>query len=221
MSAAVDRDRRSERLLSAHAVCRRRDHRPDAPMLLAPHSFDLARGELVAFAGPSGSGKTTLCMVLAGWDRPDEGRIEWHVPVPSSPTWRHVAVAPQRLALWPELDVHDNIAMPVWLDPRSDDDPEERVAELAERLDLTHLLRRAPTELSFGEQQRVAIARALVARPTLVILDEPTGHQDQLHTADVIETIVAARDDASTVAVASHDDDLLAATDRVITIERP
>ncbi len=214
-------------VVSVVDVSRRDGHRADRTVLLAPHSFEVFAGELLVIAGPSGSGKTTLCTILAGWDQPDLGEVVWHVPTPSRPSWRHVAVAPQRLALQAELDVADNISLPTWFDGSSSGptelgslDPLDPVT-LATHLHLEHLLARRPAQLSFGEQQRVAIARALLPSPVLAILDEPTGHQDQRHTALVIEALQAASGRGGAVVVASHDPDVLDAADRVISLRRP
>ncbi|MFN8020359.1 MAG: ATP-binding cassette domain-containing protein [Acidimicrobiales bacterium] len=213
-----------ELVVSAVDVERRAGHRTDGALLLAPHRIDVLAGELLVLAGPSGSGKTTLCTILAGWDRPDGGEVVWHRPVPARPTWHHLSVAPQRLALHAELDVLDNIALPTWFGEGVADDataaPLDPVS-LATDLDLEHLLARRPAQLSFGEQQRVAVARALLPSPLVAILDEPTGHQDQRHTGLVIDALLDARTRGTAVIVASHDPDVLDAADRVVTLRRP
>ena len=184
--------------------------------LLAPVSLELRAGELVVVAGPSGSGKTTLCNVLIGWEQPDAGDVGW---IDTGRTgWNRCSVAPQRLALLPQLTVRENILVPAWL---ADDDTVERLDDLARALEIHPILDRLPTDVSFGEQQRTALARALVTSPDVAILDEPTGHQDEARTELVIAALLAARSGGTCVLAASHDPDLIDAADRVITLEPP
>jgi len=177
-------------------------------------SFELRPGELVALAGPSGSGKTTLCNVIAGWERPDTGEVTWTSDAPEG--WRRLATVPQRLALLRHLTVRENIALPAWAE--GDDVDPERFRHMTSSLAIDGLLDRLPGEISFGEQQRTAIARALVGAPTLAVVDEPTGHQDEARTALVIEALQAARERGTCVLAASHDPTLIDAADRVIEL---
>jgi putative ABC transport system ATP-binding protein len=181
--------------------------------LLAPTSLTLRAGTLVALSGPSGSGKTTLCNILLGWDPPDTGTVRWVSPATG---WERTSVAPQRLALLEALSVRENLLLPAWAAGRDVD--ADALAELAERLHLVGLLDRRPSELSFGEQQRAAIARAVVGAPAAVVLDEPTGHQDEVRARAVVDALLATRERGACVVVATHDEDVIAAADEVIAL---
>jgi putative ABC transport system ATP-binding protein len=183
-------------------------------VLLAPVSAELQAATLVALAGPSGSGKTTLCNIIIGWERSDSGSVEWEDEATRG--WARLAVAPQRLALLPSLDIRENLSLPFWATGR--DLPETHLTELATRLEIDTLLDRRPSEISFGEQQRAAIARALLGNPILAVLDEPTGHQDESRAGLVIDSLLAARSRGTCVLVATHDADIIAAADDVIPL---
>jgi ABC-type lipoprotein export system ATPase subunit len=150
----------------------------DGVVALAGATLELRAGELGVVVGRSGSGKSTLLMLLGGWLEPDRG-----TSVPRSHAWRELAYVPQRFGLVPELTVEQNIELPARFDGDAPDD------ELLERLDLTELRDRLPAEISIGQQQRVAIARALRLRPRVLLVDEPTSHQDAGH-ADVVWAVL-------------------------------
>jgi ABC-type lipoprotein export system ATPase subunit len=168
-------------------------------------------GEVVIIRGRSGSGKTTLLNLLAGWQEPDSGDLAWSIPAPD--LWENVAVVPQSLGLLPELTLGENIGLP----GRLADEPSD-VAEFAAKLEIDHLLDRPTTGASLGEQQRAAIARALIRRPSLLLADEPTSHQDleRLHLVwRMISEIAAA---GTAVLAATHDPDGFAYADRILDL---
>ena len=201
-------------VVSVHDVSRTiRAHGVEAE-LLAPVSVDLRAGTLVAVSGPSGSGKTTLCNIIIGWERSDTGWVRWTDT--AAERWARLAVAPQRLALLPSLDIRENLALPFW--SSGVDPPEPELDALARALEIDTLLGRRPSEVSFGEQQRAAIARALLGSPRLAVLDEPTGHQDEARATLVIDALLAARDSGTCVLVATHDPDIIAAADEVLPL---
>ena len=185
--------------------------------LLAPVSLTLTEGSLVVLAGPSGSGKTTLCNIIIGWEPSDTGIVEWTDS--DARGWARLAVAPQRLALLPSLDLYENLALPYWSQRR--EVPAEQLAELSTHLQIERLLTRRPSDVSFGEQQRAAVARALLGAPRVAVLDEPTGHQDEARAALVVRAMLAARDRGTCVLVATHDDDVIAAADQVVALHAP
>ena len=185
--------------------------------LLAPTSVELSAGSLVVLAGPSGSGKTTLCNIIIGWEPCDTGSVEWHDD--DARGWARLAVAPQRLALLPSIDLYENLALPFW--SQQLDVPGEHLAELTTHLQIHSLLARRPADVSFGEQQRATVARALLGSPRLAVLDEPTGHQDEARAALVVEALLDARRRGSCVLVATHDADVIAAADQVVELHAP
>jgi ABC-type lipoprotein export system ATPase subunit len=175
----------------------------------------LRQGELVGLIGRSGSGKTTLLNVIAGWERPDAGRLER--PGEDAPGWTDIAVVPQKLGLLEELTVRENVEHPLRLAGVLDD-RDDRAEELLERLGLAHLQDRQPRETSLGEQQRAAVARALVRNPRLLLADEPTGHQDAGFANVVFEALRDAAAQGTACLVATHNEQVVPHLDRVLHI---
>ena len=184
---------------------------------LRPVSFQMDAGEFVVVRGRSGSGKSTLLALIMQWCELDGGRIsllaDGEVLFDRS-SWSTIAIVPQVLGLVPELTVRENIAEALAVsqrEPRSAD-------ELLAALDIVELAGRSPTDTSMGQQQRVAVARAVAGGPRLLLADEPSSHQDAGHVAAVVAVLRAAADDGSAVLVATHDDSIIAAADRVIDL---
>ncbi len=178
-------------------------------------SFVLAPGELVGLVGRSGSGKTTLLNVIAGWERPDGGVIQRSGPADAVPGWDELAVVPQKLGLFDELTVRENLEYPARLSGRLDE-LRGRVDELMDDLAIAHLALRYPKETSLGEQQRAAVARALVLSPTLVLADEPTGHQDAVSERRVLDAFGRAAAEGASCLIATHNVALAPRLDRVL-----
>jgi ABC-type lipoprotein export system ATPase subunit len=180
-------------------------------------SLSVAPGELVALAGPSGSGKSTLCHLAAGFETPERGSVTVDGRPPAGLTdWAVVSVVPQQHGLLAGLTVEENVCLPAL---RAGVDPRATFAELAEALDLSAFTRRGVLETSLGEQQRTAVARALVLSPVLAVLDEPTGHQDDDHVAQVASVLAAAAHQGSAILVATHDARVWEVADRVVRID--
>jgi len=185
-----------------------------APVIDA--TLTLSPGELVAIIGASGSGKTTLVNLLCGWERPDTGTIRWDGAVvePSTLGWSELALIPQSVGLLTELTAAENIALPCRVAHVVNQD----LADLLGDLDLGVLADRLPNGLSLGECQRVGVARALVLAPRLILADEPTSHQDSRRTGMIVELLRRHTADGAACLVATHDDDLVAAADRVLVM---
>ena len=168
-------------------------------------------GEVVIIRGRSGSGKTTLLNILAGWQKPDSGSVTWGVENPDA--WDRVAVVPQSLGLLPELSLGENIGLPGRLA-----DTESDVPGVAEKLEIGHLLDRPVGGASLGEQQRAAIGRALIRKPSLLLADEPSSHQDmeRLHLVWRLIDEVAAT--GTGVIAATHDPDAFDYADRILDL---
>ncbi|HEY3221930.1 MAG TPA: ABC transporter ATP-binding protein [Gemmatimonadales bacterium] len=145
-------------------------------MTIGPMTLDIARGEILALLGPSGSGKTTMLRLLAGFETADGGRIavarEDVTTVP--PARRRFGMVFQHYALFPHLDVGDNVGFGL---PRSPDH-DAKIASALGLVDLAGFERRKVHELSGGQQQRVALARALAPEPRVLLLDEPLSNLD-------------------------------------------
>ena len=178
-------------------------------------SLTLRAGELVGLVGRSGSGKTTLLNVIAGWERADGGTMVRSGARSATPGWDELAVVPQKLGLFDELSVRENLEYPARLHGRLEE-LRGRVDELMEDLGIAHLAARYPKETSLGEQQRTAVARALVLSPTLVLADEPTGHQDAVSERRVLEAFGRAAAAGGSCQIATHNVSLAPRLDRVL-----
>jgi iron(III) transport system ATP-binding protein len=154
--------------------------------VLSGASFTARQGEIVALLGASGSGKTTLLRSIAGLEEPEQGLIEiGGKPVLDAsrklclpPEKRAIGLVFQSYALWPHMNVRDNVAYGLKLRGVASAEREERVQTILDHLGLGHLAARFPHQLSGGQQQRVAICRALVYNPKVLLLDEPLSNLD-------------------------------------------
>ncbi|GAA5183169.1 ABC transporter ATP-binding protein [Rugosimonospora acidiphila] len=191
-------------------------------------SLDIHPGELTVAAGPSGSGKTTLLSVIGGYERADAGStladngvpaVDGAPPFEGLPTgrmgWGELGFVPQSLALIDELTVAENVELPARLNPGAAGTP---VDALLEGLEIGHLADRLPSQISGGEQQRAAIGRALRLVPAILIGDEPTGHQDRRRVDLVLSLLRQHAYAGHVVLISSHDDAVISAADRVITL---
>lgn len=173
-------------------------------------------GELVALLGPSGSGKTTVCHLAAGFEEPDAGTVEVDGRSPAAAAdWSLVAVVPQQHGLVEGLGVEENVLLPTYRSTT----PAVPFARLADELDLGAFAHRRVGETSLGEQQRIAVARGLVLSPRVLVLDEPTGHQDDDRAELVTAALVGAARAGSAVLVSSHDARVRAIADRVLRLD--
>jgi ABC-type lipoprotein export system ATPase subunit len=188
-------------------------HRLGRATVLSSVAFSVDGPALVALAGRSGSGKSTLCHLIAGLGSPSAGRVLLDGrPAAEVDDWAVVSLLPQRLALVEELSIAENVLFPALL--------RGRPAEVPAGLGLEEVAGRLAGQASLGEQQRAALARALVLAPRVAVLDEPTGHQDDVHVDQVLATLLTARDAGTCVLVATHDDRVLDAADVIIRMER-
>jgi ABC-type Fe3+/spermidine/putrescine transport system ATPase subunit len=146
---------------------------------IGPVSLDIQRGEILALLGPSGSGKTTLLRMLAGFERPDGGRvsIEGEDVTAVPPAQRRVGMVFQHYALFPHLDVGENVAFGL-AGSGARATVDGKVRDALALVDLASFERRKVHELSGGQQQRVALARALAPAPRVLALDEPLSNLD-------------------------------------------
>ena len=153
----------------------------DGQVVLKGVSLDIYENEFVTLLGPSGCGKTTLLRILGGFLQPSEGKVlfdgEDIVSVP--PYKREINTVFQKYALFPHMDVYDNIAFGLTLKKEPKDVIEQKVMRMLRLVSLEDYAHRNVTELSGGQQQRIAIARALVNEPSVLLLDEPLGALDR------------------------------------------
>lgn len=180
-------------------------------------SLDVAPGEILAVLGGSGCGKSTLLRLVAGLDRPSEGRILLGGEPIAAPR-REVGLVFQEPRLLPWLNVADNVGFGIRHLPRAEQSA--RVAETLERVGLADAARAWPRELSGGMQQRTSLARALVARPQVLLLDEPFSALDAMTRASLQDHVLELWSyDRPTMVLVTHDiEEALVLADRVAVL---
>jgi molybdate transport system ATP-binding protein len=205
--------------------------RVDVSKRLGNFSIDVAfasEGRVTGLFGASGAGKTSLVSMIAGLLKPDRGVIsvdgealddtaqQLHVAVHR----RHIGYVFQDARLFPHIDVRGNLDYGRRMNGLSRDTAQEN--RLNEMLNIGHLLDRRPGQLSGGERQRVALGRALLARPRLLLLDEPLGSLDEDRKAEILPYLMRLRDEAGVPMVyVSHDpDELRQLASQVVMLKR-
>lgn len=187
--------------------------------------LDVADGEVLALLGPSGSGKSSLMAVLSGLERATSGSLtvagEDFTAMDEDALARarrgRIGIVLQAFHLLPTMTAAENVATPMELAGAKD--AASRAAAELQAVGLGHRLTHYPTQLSGGEQQRVALARAIAPRPQLIFADEPTGNLDVATGRDIIELMFARRAEAgATLVIITHDPELAARCDRIVTI---
>ena len=190
-------------------------------------TLDVRPGELLVVRGPSGSGKTTLLNILGGLDRPTSGRVLLTDRELTAMTEDEVLAARrdeigyvfQSFGLVPVLSAAENVEVPLRLRRTPPDERAERVARALALVGLGGHADQRPYELSGGQQQRVGVARALVAEPRVLLADEPTGQLDSGTAAVVMDLVRDLVHDRGVAAVVTtHDPELIARADRVVTL---
>ena len=189
-------------------------------------SFSVAKGEFVSIIGPSGSGKSTLLNIIGALDFPTSGKVT----IDSRDIYtmkeealsvfrrRNIGFIFQAFNLVPELNVEENIILPILLDYQKPD--KHYVAELLDILGLTERKHHLPSQLSGGQQQRVAIGRALATKPAIILADEPTGNLDSKNSKEVINLLKLSVDRYNqTLIMITHNQDYALFADRVLHVE--
>ncbi|MBP7072076.1 MAG: ABC transporter ATP-binding protein [Clostridia bacterium] len=189
-------------------------------------SFSIEKGEFVSIVGPSGSGKSTLLNLIGALDNPTSGKVflngrdifvmkEEELAVFRR---RSIGFIFQAYNLIPELNVEENIVLPLLLDYKKPE--KEYIDELLNTLGLTERRHHLPNQLSGGQQQRVAIGRALAARPAVILADEPTGNLDSRSSRDVIDLMKLSVDKyRQTLLMITHNENYASYGDRVFRVE--
>jgi putative ABC transport system ATP-binding protein len=191
--------------------------------ILCGIDLSISKGETISIVGPSGAGKTTLLMALSGLERPTSGRVRVSgIDLGSADEdvlarfrRKHIGIVFQSFHLVPTMTALENVALPLEFSGQPD-----ALQQAAKALAATGLAERVahfPGELSGGEQQRVALARAFVARPSLILADEPTGNLDRETGQRVMELLFnLQREQNSTLILITHDEQLAGRCQRSI-----
>ena len=189
-------------------------------------SFSVEKGEFVAIVGASGSGKSTLLHLMGGVDTPTSGKVFidgkdiYSLSRDNLSIFRRreVGLIYQFYNLIPILNVEENILLPLELDNRKIDKFE--LNELLKILGLENRRKHLPNELSGGQQQRTSIGRALITKPAIVLADEPTGNLDSKSSDEVVNLLKKMNKEyKQTIIMITHNLDIAAVADRIITIE--
>ncbi len=217
---------RTDTVLAAQGVGKQVSSPEGTLAILADVTLDIVRGQTVAVVGASGAGKSTLLALLAGLDRPTDGRI-WlagHELTAldedgrAAVRARHVGFVFQAFHLVPSLTALENVMLPLELAGRVDAASAAR--EVLDRVGLARRTGHYPRQLSGGEQQRVAIARAFVTRPDVLFADDPTGNLDTATGERIVDLLfglnAALR---TTLVLVTHDRELAARCGRVIRLD--
>lgn len=175
-------------------------------------SLKVKDGEFVAIMGPSGCGKSTLLNIIGLLDNPtageyfldgkEVGKLKENQRTESRKG--RIGFIFQSFNLIEDMNVRDNIMLPLNNLPLSREEKNERVAEAMHRMEISHRSRHYPSQLSGGQQQRVAIARAIVSKPGLILADEPTGNLDSKVGAEVMELLSELHREGSTIIMVTH-----------------
>ena len=188
--------------------------------------FRVKEQEFVAIIGKSGSGKSTLLHMVGGLDTPTEGDVIVAGRSLNGLTKEELAIFRRRKVglifqnynLVPDLNIYENIVLPIELDGKRID--RVFVEELLDVLKLTEKREAFPGNLSGGQQQRVAIARAIASKPAIILADEPTGNLDTASGHDVLGLLkVVAKQFQQTIVLITHDQDIAQLADRIVCIE--
>jgi spermidine/putrescine transport system ATP-binding protein len=184
--------------------------------------LDIGAGQFYSLLGPSGCGKTTTLRMIAGFEKPDSGRIELdgRDVVSDPPHRRPVNTVFQTYALFPFMTVFDNVAFGLRYQKASREETKRRVGEALELVRMGDFAKRRPAQLSGGQQQRVALARALVLRPRVLLLDEPLGALDaKLRKQLQLELRAVQREVGITFVYVTHDqEEALTMSDQIAVL---
>lgn len=190
-------------------------------------SFQFQSGRSYAIIGKSGCGKTTLLNILSGLDTPDSGKVLWDGEDIFAMSRRHRTILRRRVSgyifqsynLLTEHTAWENILMPYTLDGKKPD--QAYLNDVCQMLQIDHLLKKYPFQMSGGEQQRVAIARALAHKPGIIFADEPTGNLDPATGEATLELLMqTVQTLGNTLIMVTHDMDVAKATQQIVRIDQ-
>ncbi|MBM3810590.1 MAG: ABC transporter ATP-binding protein [Acidimicrobiia bacterium] len=190
-------------------------------------NLTIPRGQFAAIMGPSGSGKSTLLGLMAGLDAPTSGQVildgvdisGMEEDALAAIRGRKIGFVFQSYQLIPTLTAEENVLLPYELNGNGAGDGAKRAIELLEAVGLGDRRDHYPVQLSGGEQQRVALARAFMARPPILMADEPTGNLDSANGSHVLDLLIELnKREQTTLILVTHDAELASRADRCIRL---
>jgi putative ABC transport system ATP-binding protein len=204
-------------------------YRTDTIETLALNSvtLDIAKGEFLSIMGPSGCGKSTLLNIMGLLDAPSKGDIRIDDQKTEGMNDKQLAQFRnkklgfifQSYHLINDLQVLDNVELPLLYRDTTAKQRRELAAEALEKVGLANRLKHFPTQLSGGQRQRVAIARAIVGRPEIILADEPTGNLDSAMGNEIMEILLNLnRNDGTTIVMVTHDENMAHKTHRLVRL---
>lgn len=206
----------------------RKEFRTDSVRTVALNdvSFNIADGSFVAIMGPSGCGKSTLLNILGLLDNPTEGKYfldgqeVGNLKEAQRTRYRQgrIGFIFQSFNLIEDMNIRDNIMLPLNNLPLSRAEKKQRVDEAMNRMGIAHRANHYPSQLSGGQQQRAAIARAIVSRPGLILADEPTGNLDSKNGLEVMNLLSELHREGSTIIMVTHSQRDAACADYIINL---
>ncbi len=189
-------------------------------------NFYVKEGEFISVMGPSGCGKSTLLNIIGLLDEPDNGKIELdNLPVTSYEDKKTARMRNQLVGfifqsfhLIKELNVYDNVELPLIYRNMPASERKLRVTESLEKVGLTNRMSHYPSQLSGGQCQRAAIARAVSGNPKIILADEPTGNLDSKIGHEVVSILADLNSKGTTIVMVTHDDMLAKSTHRIVRL---
>ena len=189
-------------------------------------SFEINDGEFVAIMGPSGCGKSTLLNILGLLDNPTDGSYQLlgqevaKLKEKDRTKFRkgNIGFVFQSFNLIDELNVYENVELPLKYLNISSSERKARVTEMLKRMNISHRAQHFPQQLSGGQQQRVAIARAVVSNPKLILADEPTGNLDSKNGKEVMDLLTELNKEGTTIVMVTHSQKDASVAQRVVNL---
>lgn len=194
----------------------------DGQVVLKGIHLDIYENEFVTLLGPSGCGKTTTLRIMAGFEEPESGTVLFDgmnmegVP----PYKRELNTVFQKYALFPHMDVYDNVAFGLHIKKMPDEIIDHKVRRMLELVGLKGFEERNISQLSGGQQQRVSIGRALINSPTVILADEPTGNLDSKNSQEIMNLLRLSNEKYhQTLIIITHDEEIANQAKHLIRIE--
>lgn len=189
-------------------------------------NLEVKKGEFVSVMGPSGCGKSTLLNIIGLLDEPDSGLLQLNGNLINDYEDKKTAGLRNKMVgfifqsfhLIKELNVYDNVELPLIYRKMSSAERKKRVNEVLEQVSLSNRMHHYPSQLSGGQSQRTAIARALAGNPSIILADEPTGNLDSVVGKEVMNILTDLNKAGTTIVMVTHDEQLAKTTNRIIRL---